>query len=281
MYSFIDPEMSHRATTGGGAIDRRAKLEVDRAAGLQRAAEAAARVDSDPPAAGREAPRPALVVGHHEPLDRLARLLDLGRAHLGEVLRAQDLGPGHREPGVEIDRRNRFGAVLRRLEQRVGDAARPGFRRLGLALARRPRRQHRDQLFEQALSLPEDAERLVEQQAVLVLLDEDRVQGGVEVLPIAEARRLDRGERVEHRARSERHAGFAQRAGEVDDVFASAPAGSARDRGLGFGMQRPSNQSRLSRFQCGRYPISSRRSSARVSSISTCAFAPSILAMSS
>ena len=41
---------------------------------------------------------------------------------------------------------------------------------------------------------------------------------------VAEARRLDRGERVEHRARPERHAGLAQRAGEMDDVLRQSAA---------------------------------------------------------
>ena len=52
-----------------------------------------------------------------------------------------------------------------------------------------------------------------------MLLDEDRMQGRVKVVAVADARGLDRGEGVEHRARSERHAGFAQGAGEVDDVL--------------------------------------------------------------
>ena len=52
-----------------------------------------------------------------------------------------------------------------------------------------------------------------------MLLDEDRVQRRVEVLAVAEARRLDRRERVEHRARPQRHARLAQGAGEMDDVL--------------------------------------------------------------
>ena len=53
---------------------------------------------------------------------------------------------------------------------------------------------------------------------MLVLLDEDGVQRGVEVAAIAETRRLDRGDRVEHGAGAERHARLAQRAGEIDDI---------------------------------------------------------------
>ena len=67
-----------------------------------------------------------------------------------------------------------------------------------------------------------------------MLLDEDRVQRRVEVFAIADARRLDRREGVEHRPRPERQAGFAQRAGEMDDVLRQQSA----TRRLGFGMRR-------------------------------------------
>ena len=63
-----------------------------------------------------------------------------------------------------------------------------------------------------------------------MLLDEDRMQRRVKVLPIADARGLHRGERIEHRARSERHARLTQGAGEVDDVLRQRPAAG----GLGF-----------------------------------------------
>ena len=58
------------------------------------------------------------------------------------------------------------------------------------------------------------------------------MQRRVKVVSIADARGLDRGERVEHRARSERQAGLAQGAGEMDDVLrqdAAAAGGSASE----------------------------------------------------
>ena len=67
-----------------------------------------------------------------------------------------------------------------------------------------------------------------------MLLDEDRMQGRVKVVAIADARGLDRGEGVEHHARSQRYAGFAQGAGEVDDVLRQEAAA----RRAGFGMRR-------------------------------------------
>ena len=93
-------ERHHRRGTLAGA----AKFQIDRAARLQRTAEAAPGVDAKRRGEGGEAPGAAPVVGHDQRLDQLARLLDLGRAHLGEVLRPQDLLLGHGEAGVEIER---------------------------------------------------------------------------------------------------------------------------------------------------------------------------------
>ena len=61
-----------------------------------------------------------------------------------------------------------------------------------------------------------------------MLLDEHRMQGGVEVAPVAEARSFHGGQRVEHCAGAERHAGLAKRAGEMDDVLGQR---AAADRG--------------------------------------------------
>ena len=63
-----------------------------------------------------------------------------------------------------------------------------------------------------------------------MLLDEDSMQGRVKVVSTADARGLDRRKCVEHRARSERQAGFAQGAGEMDDVLRQ----EAVARRLGF-----------------------------------------------
>ena len=63
-----------------------------------------------------------------------------------------------------------------------------------------------------------------------MLFDEDGVQRRIEVVAIAKPCRLDRGERVEHRARAERDARLTQRAGEVDDILRQRAAAG----GLGF-----------------------------------------------
>ena len=101
-------------------------------------------------------------------------------------------------------------------------------------MARRLRRHHRDQFFQEAPAFPEDLERLIEHTAVLALLDEHRMQRRVEIFAVAEARGFDRGERVEHRAGAKRHARFAQRPAEMDNVLGErSPAG-----GIGFGESR-------------------------------------------
>ena len=206
------------------------------------------------------------------------------------------------------------GSILSRLEKGVGDAACARFRRLRVRLAGRLRREHGDQLFDEALPPPENTERLVEQQAMLMLLHEDRVQRRVKVLAVADAGGLDRRQGVQHRARPQRHARVAQGAREMCDVLRQDAAACrlSFQKSRSFGLVRPNSgaaqrlrhaapprtqqimstpgfviappRSRLrprGNGACAGYPISSRRRSARVSSISFCAFAPSILAMSS
>ncbi len=95
----------------------------------------------------------------------------------------------------------------------------PALRRSGFGFSGRPGGQHRNQFLNETLSLPEDPERLIKQQAVLMLLHKDSVQRGVKVLSIPDARRLDRRERIEHRARPEGNPGFTQGAGEMEDVL--------------------------------------------------------------
>src|ERR1700679_60579 len=147
-------------------------------------AETSARIDPSWPATRSEATRSALVFGHREPLDRLASLLNFRRAHLGEILRSQDLRGRHRQAGVEFDCGSRFGVVVNRLEKSVGDATGPSVRRLRVGFAGRARGEHRNQLFDETFSFPEDAERLLKQQAMLMLPDEDSMQRDVKILAI-------------------------------------------------------------------------------------------------
>ena len=62
---------------------------------------------------------------------------------------------------------------------------------------------------------------------MFVLLDEDRVQRRVEIGAVADPRRLDRLQRVEHAAGADRQARLAQGAREIEDVLGE-PSGAAR-----------------------------------------------------
>ena len=151
------------------------------------------------------------------------------------------------------------------------------------------------QLLEIAAPAEEDAERLVEQERMLVPLHEHRVQRPVEILARADAGRLDRRERIEHRAGPDRNAGRAQRAREIDDVLGEAAGvrllgGDDRVRvrtdscrhAIRPPPPRPSPASgEERRVQAIAQRYSAARSSARTASISSFAFVPSMRAMSS
>ena len=115
-------------------------------------------------------------------------------------------------------------ALVEAAEQRLLDALRA--RRRRFRRGRRRIRQHGgDQLLDIAALAEENAERLVEQNRMLVPLHEHRVQRPVEILAVADARDVDRFQRIEHRAGPDRNAGRAQRAREVEDVFGEAAFG--------------------------------------------------------
>ena len=103
-------------------------------------------------------------------------------------------------------------------EQRLLNALRA--RRRRFRRGRQRFRQHRrNQLFDIAALAEENPERLIEQHRMLVPLHEHRMQRPVEIVARADARDAHRLERIEHRARPDRHAGGAQRAREIEDVF--------------------------------------------------------------
>ena len=82
---------------------------------------------------------------------------------------------------------------------------------------------HRHELIDVAAAAEENAESLIEQDRMLVPLHEHRVQRPVKILTGADAGSLNGFERIEHRARPDRNARRAQRAGEVEDVFGNRP----------------------------------------------------------
>jgi hypothetical protein len=64
----------------------------------------------------------------------------------------------------------------------------------------------------------EQVEGLCEDQCVLVTLDKDRLQRGVDIGAIADLDHLQRVERIDHGAGTDRDAGRAECAGEADDI---------------------------------------------------------------
>ena len=108
MYSLIEPEMSQSATTGGA-----------RSTGARKASAIAPPGCNERRKLRRGSMRSRRSVGANRRMRRrssgitsariaLARRFDLGRAHLGEILGAQDFQIGHGEAGVEVDRRDGF-----------------------------------------------------------------------------------------------------------------------------------------------------------------------------
>ena len=144
---------------------------------------------------------------------------DLGRAHLRKVLLLQDLLVGDRQPQfLLLDLR---GLVTRRgLGQRLLHAARCRRRLLLGVVRQRHRIQHVLPVFGGA---EEQVEGLREDQHMLVALDEDRLQRGVDIGAVADLDHLQRVQGVDHRAWADRNPGRAQRAGKADDVVGHMP----------------------------------------------------------
>ena len=214
----------------GRAANRgRAKGELDGGAPRpQAAAKAAARVDARAPWVGRETAGAQLVAIHAHLRDGGLGAGDLRRAHLREVLALQHLLFRHGEPVVQLHLRL-FLLLVLAFEHGVGDA-RGARRRLGLlgVCGFGHGREHGQQLVEEAALAPENIEGLMEDQIMLVLLHQDCVQGGAEILAGADARHLHRAHRVQRRARAHRQPRRPQRAGEIEDVLRQAARACGR-----------------------------------------------------
>ena len=74
----------------------------------------------------------------------------------------------------------------------------------------------------------EQVEGLREDQHMLVALDEDRLQRGVDVGAVADLDHLQRVQRIDDRAGTDGNPGRAQRAGKADDVVGHCPVGGLR-----------------------------------------------------
>jgi len=129
---------------------------------------------------------------------------------------------------------------------------------------------------------------LLEDERVLVPLHQYRMQRPIKIAARADARRLDCCQRVHHRPRTDRNAGRAQRAGEVDDVFgetAAAPPALItrifRPADVIGGEDRSRSEGKKSMHDVWSSVYSAARRSARTSSMSSFAFVPSMRAISS
>ena len=198
------------------------RRSMNAAAALHAGAQRAAHVEHMTVRMRREPAGAHLGERQHEPFHRLLGGGDLGRGHLREVFLLQHLAFGHGHARVELDLLLFLELVFHAGEQRVMHAGGAGLRRA--RRIRRLRQHHRHELIDIAAAAEKDAERLIEDDRVLVALHEHRMQRPVEILARAEAGGLHRLERIEHRAGADRNAGGAQRAGEVDDIFGE-PAG--------------------------------------------------------
>src|SRR5262249_57278636 len=102
------------------------------------------------------------------------------------------------------------------------------------------------------------------------------------------ARRFDRRQRVHHRPRTDRNAGRAQRAREMDDVFGETAAHPRalikrifRPADVIGGEDRSRSEGKKSMHDVWSSVYSAARKSARTSSMSSFAFTPSMRAISS
>ena len=162
--------------------------------------------------------------------DELARARDLLRRHLREVLALKNLVLRHGQAVIKFELRA-FELVGLALEHRVGKP-RGARRRLGFFRVGRlgHRRHHRDELVDETATAPENIERLLEDQRLLMLLHEDRAQRGAKIDAIADTRGVNRAHRVNHAARPHRQAGGAQGAREIKNVLGQ-PARALRRLG--------------------------------------------------
>ena len=155
---------------------------------------------------------------------------DLGVRHLREILALQHLARRDGELRVDLDlgllvvaaRRSAPSASRARVSPRPrASPSRP-------ASAARPARACAIIFSISPRCAPEQLERRVEERAMLALLHEDGMERPVEIVARADAGRLHRADRIDHRGRADGQPGFAQRAGEIDDVVGDPAAAFAR-----------------------------------------------------
>ena len=183
---------------------------------------------------------------------------DLGGRHLGEILLLQHLAVGNGEAGVELDLAPFLRAASRAArEQRLlrcagarpaASAARPA----APAAAASPSACRDNRACERRCGRPDRRARCARAASRTPHAASSRNR---RALPMPAASTA--AQRIEHRARPDRHAGRAQRAREIEDVLgepalARSPAGRASLRRPQFGAQPPRSAPWPWRLRCAR-----------------------------
>ena len=201
MYWLIEPEISSSATIGGFfGCGPRYFRSISAPPAFMLARRVRRMSMRWPRGCGAQPARAHLVERQHQARDRVLGGGDLGRAHLREVLLLQHLAVGHGEARVELDLASRARAASRPENSASWTRCAPGGGGCGAPAVSGSIGAISFSMI--AALAEEDAERLVEQNRVLVPLHEHRVQRPVEIVAGADAGRLHGCERVEHRARA-------------------------------------------------------------------------------
>ena len=189
VYSLIDPEISSSATIGAGLSIRPSFRMSMISPPVRNELRKVRRMSSRSPLRVRLVTAGAQL-GLRQPHvgDGAGDVGDLGRAHLRKVFLLQDLLVGDRQPQFLLLLLDGFLAH-RRLRQRLLHAARGRRRLLPGVVRQRHRIQHALPFLGGA---EEQREGLLEDQRVLVALDEDRLQRGVDVGAVADLDHLQR-----------------------------------------------------------------------------------------
>jgi len=231
VYSLIDPEISSSATIGAGlSIRPSLRISMISPPVAQGGAQRPAHVEPQSPHIRLVTSRAQLGLRQPHIGDRARHFGDLGRAHLRKILLLQYLLVGDRQPQLLL-------LGLR------GLLAHRGLRQSLLHPARGRRRffSWRDpangtessMCFQSSAARKKQVEGLGKDQRMLVTLDEDGFQRGVDVSAVADLDHLQRIQGVDDRTRPNRNAGGAQRTGKADDVVGHLAGGRVEvvDRG--------------------------------------------------
>ena len=196
-----------------------APLQLDEPARAQRRAQSCAQIGAGAAAVRCETPGRDVLHRQAQPGDRRLGTGQLFERHLLEIHAAQLLAVGEAHRRVDLGLGLLGFALFADIRvERLREA--PHHRRaLVLGTVDPHFRQHEPHhLFQKIRVAPEDVKRLVEDQPLVRPIDEHGVEGPVEIPPIGDADRPDRGHRVDDLARPDRQPRRAQSTREVHQI---------------------------------------------------------------